>query len=84
MGYDIINMGFVEVRQMTFAEWLRGERELTGINQANMAKKIGITPQAYYRLEKGKHKATYSTILMVTTRLNLDFDTVLAEIEDWK
>ena len=68
-----------EERRKQFGSRVRMMRQLLGLTQAELVKKIGVTNQAIATYEKGKREATYKNLIGLSRALNVTTDWLLGE-----
>lgn len=68
-----------EERRKQFGGRVRMMRQLLGLTQADLAKKIGVTNQAIATYEKGKREATYKNLIGLSRALSVTTDWLLGE-----
>ena len=68
-----------EERRKQFGSRVRMIRQLLGLTQAELVKKIGVTNQAIATYEKGKREATYKNLIGLSRALNVTTDWLLGE-----
>jgi transcriptional regulator with XRE-family HTH domain len=61
----------------TFAAALRTAREASGRSQADLADRVGLSVEAYGRLERGRVLPRASTLVRLSRALNLAVDQLL-------
>ena len=66
---------------ISIAEKIKGARELAGLTQAQLAEKVGTTPQNISQYERGIRKPKYETLLKISNAiaetLNIDSEVLL-------
>ena len=71
---------------ISIAEKIKGARELAGLTQAQLAEKVGTTPQNISQYERGIRKPKYETLLKISNAiaetLNIDSE-VLLKTKSW-
>lgn len=68
-----------EERRKQVGARVRMMRQLLGLTQADLAKKIGVTNQAIATYEKGKREATYKNLIGLSRALGVTTDWLLGE-----
>ena len=65
---------------MSFGPWIRVQREKAGLGLNEMARKLGISPAYWSRIERGREKAPKDELIMAACKmLSLDTDSAFLE-----
>lgn len=64
------------------ARLLANHRQVRGIEQAEMATRLGITPPSYSRIETGQTALTVDTLFSIAGALDLDVVELMQEVEN--
>lgn len=65
---------------MSFGPWIRVQREKAGLGLNEMARKLGISPAYWSRIERGREKAPKDELIMAACKmLSLDTDRAFLE-----
>lgn len=75
---DPLKLSDEELRKQ-FGGRVRMMRQLLGLTQADLAKKIGVTNQAIATYEKGKREPSFRNLIKLSGVLNVTTDWLLGE-----
>lgn len=64
------------------ASLLANHRRIRGLEQADMAARLGITPPSYSRLETGQTALTVDALFSIAAVLGLDVSQLMAEAQN--
>lgn len=64
------------------ARLLANHRQMKGIEQAEMAARLGITPPSYSRIETGQTALTVDTLFSIAAVLGLDVAVMMKETQN--
>lgn len=71
------NVIFVKIGQR-----IQHYRQKANLTQEKLAERIGLTPNHLSRIEMGRHKPYFETIMLVAKELDVPIDALLEDVED--
>lgn len=70
--------------EMVFAERLRAAREARGLNQAELARKLGSPPSAIAHFEGGRRKPSFTSVRAIAKALDVSADFLMGRTPSLK